>query len=213
MPCTHCQREKVAAKGLCAPCYYRLKKNGTLEYKRWGKVSICTVEGCESRAVANGICDKHRIRLRSHGSVDVVNRPNDWGQRTKHPLYKLWDSMRRRCRDPHHKDYHRYGARGISVCDRWQDFWAFVEDIGPRPSQRHTVDRVNVDGPYAPENCRWATPSQQARNQRTTVLNEEIAAEIKRRAAFGDKTGDISRALNIKYNLVRNVVVGQAWKE
>ncbi len=213
MPCTHCQEEKTIAKGLCRACYYRLKKTGSLEYQRWGKTTTCTVDGCDSRAVAKGLCDKHRIRLKNHGSVDVVKRPDDWGQRTSHPLYKLWDSMRRRCRDPHHKDFDRYGARGVTVCDRWQDFWAFIDDMGPRPSARHSLDRIDNEGPYEPGNCRWATATQQGRNRRSTILTEKLAAEIKRRVAFGDKTGDIARALNLEYDLVRNVVVGQAWRD
>lgn len=213
MPCTYCQADKPLVKGLCKPCYYRQRKTGSLEYQRWGKTTVCTVDGCDGRAVAKGLCDKHRIRMKTHGSVDIVGRPEDWGQRTSHPLYKLWDSMRRRCRDLKHKDYHRYGARGIAVCDRWQDFWAFIEDMGERPSPRHTVDRIDNEGPYAPHNCRWATATEQGRNRRNTILNETLAAEIKRRAAFGDKTGDIARAMRLDYDLVRNVVSGIAWRD
>ncbi len=211
MPCSFCGADKKIVKGLCLPCYYRQKKNGTPEYVKKGKFTICTVDGCDGRAVAKGLCDKHRIRMKSHGSVDVVNRPQDWGQRTSHPLYKLWAGMIRRCHDTKHKDFHNYGARGITVCDRWQDFWAFVEDMGPKPSPRHSIDRIDNEAAYSPDNCRWATATEQGRNRRTTVLTAELAEEIKRRSAFGDRVGDISRALNLDYNLVRNVVVGLAW--
>jgi hypothetical protein len=97
----------------------------------------------------------------------------------RHPLLNTYTAMIGRCHRETSQDFATYGARGIAVCDRWRfgegektGFQCFVEDMGPRPSKRHTIDRENNERGYSPDNCRWATPTDQARNRRsnTTVV-------------------------------------------
>ena len=85
--------------------------------------------------------------------------------------YRNWHRMIRRCCDPRCEDFKVYGARGIRVCDRWMSFENFVKDMGPRPF-RATLDRIDNKGPYSPENCKWKTPAEQARNTSRNVWLE-----------------------------------------
>jgi hypothetical protein len=92
--------------------------------------------------------------------------------------YSIWEGMLRRCFNPNYDRYHNYGGRGITVCDRWnpsknpytQAFKNFYQDMGPRPSKDYSIDRIDNDGAYCPENCRWADKNTQAKNRPITKI-------------------------------------------
>lgn len=87
--------------------------------------------------------------------------------RTGTSEYRIWQGMKWRCLNPNYKPYPRYGGRGITVCDRWRDsFDAFLADVGPRPSKKHTLDRLDNDGNYEPGNVAWRTYAEQNQNRR-----------------------------------------------
>lgn len=87
--------------------------------------------------------------------------------------HRIWSHMKNRCINANDKKYHDYGGRGIEVCDRWRDsFEDFLSDMGMRPSQKHSIDRIDVNGNYEPGNCRWATSKEQCINKRNTFYAE-----------------------------------------
>lgn len=90
------------------------------------------------------------------------------------PEYTAWRNLVNRCTQPSSSRWSRYGGRGIVVCDRWlgdDGFANFMIDMGPRPSSDHSIDRRNTNGDYTPENCRWATRTQQHETSSTTKVN------------------------------------------
>lgn len=102
-----------------------------------------------------------RARLTTHGMKNI-------------PEYKIWKAIRYRCNQPRCKDFAAYGGRGITVCERWQSFENFYADMGSRPSSCHSIDRIDNDAGYKPDNCRWATATEQRLNQRRQKVLRDV---------------------------------------
>ena len=132
-------------------------------------------------------CNESRIRqIILFGMLPAVKHGRDWvideegieTYKSKYVIpgfrkeYHLWASMRSRCNNPDGRAWHHYGGRGIKVCPRWDNsFWNFIEDMGEKPLGK-SLERINNDGDYSPENCRWETAKQQQNNRRCTVFVE-----------------------------------------
>lgn len=126
----------------------------------------------------------------------------------KTPEYRTWCHMKRRCYNPKDPRFQHYGGRGIRVCDRWRvSFARFLLDMGPRPTTRHSLDRIDNDRDYGPGNCRWSTQRTQQRNRsnnhRLCVAGFELTL-----AEWGER-GGISPSL-IKDRLARGWAAEEA---
>jgi hypothetical protein len=128
------------------------------------------------------------------------------------PTWVSWQAMLARCRYPHRDTDAKYVTRGITVCERWRDFGAFLSDMGERPAGA-TLDRIDNDGNYEPGNCRWATPTEQARNRRNARLTFETATEVAVAMLRGGSAREIATQHGTSESLPREIIRGRTWKD
>lgn len=177
--------------------------------KRYGKLIILSLAGFyvskkQKRAIVKCRCDCGKekdillkdIKNGKIKSCSCLQKENQfYSHRMTHTTeYRIWHNMITRCTNPNSDSYKYYGKRGISVCGRWKTFENFFADMGSRPSLKLTLDRINNDGNYEPENCRWATSKEQRANQRIPVSQ--------RLFTFNGETNNLTRwakKLNINY--------------
>lgn len=165
----------------CEHCGSIFNKPLKFSATQWAKSRFCcsSCSGKHNIRVAKGGWNKFR-----HGEGRASSRTTEW---------RSWWAMRSRCGDPKHKHYATYGGRGITVCDHWTRYENFIQDMGRKPTPRHTLDRIDGDAGYSPENCRWATRGEQSSNLRTNrrlTYNSEThsLAEWSRRSGIHPAT-------------------------
>lgn len=147
-----------------------------------GKSKSC---GCYSREISS-------INSTKHGKLKGLGK-------IKNLEYHIWIKMKSRCNNPNDRSYKHYGKRGIKVCERWMSSYVnFIDDLGerPEPKKDYSLERIDVNGDYCPENCKWVLKSEQSKNQRRTKL-------IK----YNNKSlclADWCRELNLSYSSMRN---------
>lgn len=140
---------------------------------RWNCLCDCgkksVVQGVNLKASAVKSCGCLRLDAdygRTHGGYYT-------------PEYSSWSSLRGRCNNKENPKYPRYGGRGITVCDRWNSFENFFLDMGVKPTPEHSIERLNNDGNYDPDNCIWATREVQSNNQSTTRYYDYKGTKVK----------------------------------
>lgn len=175
LPCSHCSKEgKTVAKGLCNACYYRLKKNGTLEYKvRKKPIECCIVEGCNKPVVSKEYCDTHHTNNKRFG--DPI-RNFGYGERSEHQLYECWAYQKR---------------TNEGRVPEWNDFWCFVNDVGERPTEKHHARRYDFKKPWGPANFYWQEKAASG------ISKKEYQREWRKKNTIKSKNTVLKRAYGI----------------
>lgn len=182
--------------------------------QRFGRWTVKSFAGSANGALWNCVCDCgtrkviHGRNLRyQHGTkscgcakIDAARK-----QKTKHGMvntseYRAWAQMKERCFNPKCKAYRNYGGRGISVCEAWvNSFQAFFADMGPKPSSKCEIDRIENNGDYCPSNCRWTTHTKNNRNRRNNRI-VEFNGELRCVSEWSEVVGISVRALLHRLN-------------
>lgn len=150
------------------------------QFGRWtvvtyagGRCWVCRCSCGTTRNVsANSLLKGVSNSCGCYRRADTIKRSTTHGM-SKTPIHTTWKNIMQRCYNPNNPGYPDYGGRGIKVCDRWHTFENFYADMGAKP-EGMSLDRINVDGGYEPDNCRWADKYIQARNKRNSITIEGI---------------------------------------
>lgn len=176
-------------------------------------MNICEAIGCKDSKFRKQWCSRHYQKYLRYGNADVVYVIRG-ENRKKHPLYKTYSAMRLRCTSKKDKDYPYYGARGITVCDRWlgpTGFSNFIADMPPKPTPQHTLDRIDNYLGYSPENCRWATQFTQQTNRRNNNTVPGVAYN-KRIGQWGAYITVAHQRIHLGYYQEHSIAAVARWK-
>ncbi len=177
----------------------------------------CSIEGCSNKAITKGYCSKHYARFHKYGDPYFIkfNREEEKHGMSRTPEYRTWHGTKDRCYNKNLKGYHRYGGRGIIVCDRWKNsFVNFYADMGDKPFTKAQLDRIDNDKGYYKKNCRWVTSAINNQNKCTTKLSMKIAKNIRKEyLEINTSQRKLAKKYNVGYHLIHLILHNKIWKE
>lgn len=191
------------------------KSKSGFEFTRWFCLCDC---GREVITYTSGL---RRGHARSCGclqkEVAAQNSITSGHKRARHGMtnarvWRIWRAMIGRCSHPATNGYERYGGRGISVCDRWNVFENFLADMG-QPPDGFSIDRINNDGNYEPQNCRWASARQQRRNREKLHTTAKLTdAQVIAIRSSSRPSGELAREFGVTRSAIWHIRAGKTWR-
>lgn len=173
---------KTTIRKVWCKCDCGIEKEIDFNSIKYGRSTSC---GCFNREHARKLHTKHGMAMLKPG--------------VRHPDYCIWMKMKSRCLNPNDKSYPNYGGRGIAVCERWkQSFELFIADMGWRPNNHYSIERIDYNGDYCPENCKWVHKSEQTKNTRRVKLIDYNGSKY--------CLTDLCKILELPYNTMRHRV-------
>lgn len=171
-----CSKEAAPGRLRCASCLERDRQRRVAK-RALGKCRSCPELARPGLAMCAACAKRQTAYGRKHRTIQP-------------PEYLVWSKMKGRCSNPRDTMYQYYGLLGVTVCERWRaSFSAFMADMGPRPSDKHSIDRIDSAGNYEPGNCRWATTKEQHANRRSSAEVQRLIAEARARQGGHDVHG------------------------
>ena len=156
--------------------------------------------------------DYEAMGVASDNAKHSNTRHGHWKNGRASRTYQSWMHAKDRCYNPESNRYHRYGARGIKMCQSWlSSFKAFLADMGEAPDGK-TLDRIDNDGDYEPGNCRWATRAEQGQKTSLTKIDLVIAGQIRARRQCGLSLRQLAEEFSVSKSIVHRVVSGKTWR-
>lgn len=202
------------------------KKCVDLTGKKFGKLVVlfqtekkakdgCVIWRCECEC--GQFCDSISTTLINERKMSCGCGVLEAVKKNKHGMinsteYRTWQAMIQRCTNSNNVSYHKYGMiDGRDICTQWlNSFEEFYKDMGPKPSKKHSIGRIDNLKGYCPENCKWATPEEQSQNQTTTKLNPKKVRYIRRNIGVSNKI--LAEKFFVSEETIRQVKKYETWK-
>lgn len=171
-------------------CSCGIEKSVASEFLLNGQSSSC---GCFKK-------ERSRLLLLKHGLSNSKE-------------YNCWRNMKQRCLNVNNTSWHRYGGRGIKICKRWvNSFENFIKDMGSPPSVKHQIDRINNNGNYIPNNCRWVTLTENTRNREGQKLDMEKVSRIRARFSNKETKKSLAKEYGVSTSHIQRIIQGIKWR-